>query len=191
MAPTDKSGKLSVNTKTNYLDKLKPHTENDEEITWKEKEESEKVLNAHTAQLARILMIGKKWKQEDRVKSAVTNHLGHIPSLYSLPKDHKPVPDDTGPKCRPVCGASEAPNGQLSEILSEVVVALSHNMDKEIGTMCLSTEEMLAEIDKVNLRTDLKNPVIRSTAVVNMYPSLPIEDISVIVANEGVSQMSP
>ena len=124
VAPTDKSGKLSVNTLDNYLDKLRPHTIDDELISWKDKEDIERNLNAHSIQLGRILMIGKKWKQEDRVKSALTNHLSHIPSLYGLPKDHKPVPDDTGPKCRPVCGASEAPNGQLSEILSEVVVAL-------------------------------------------------------------------
>ena len=43
---------------------------------------------------------------------------------------------------------------------------------------------MLAEIEKKNARSDLKNPVIRSTDVVNMYPSLPIDEIAIIVTNE-------
>ena len=186
VAPTDKSGKLSVNTRENYIASLKSHTASDIKISWEEKTAIENVLNAHGQQLARILMIGKKWKHEKRVNSAMVNQLSHIPSLYGLPKDHKPVQNSFGPKMRPVCGASEAPNSQLSEILSEIVVALAHDMDKEIETMCLSTEEMLSEIDALNQRNDIKNLVIMSTDVVNMFPSLPIDKIADIVATEFV-----
>ena len=89
-----------------------------------------------------------------------------------------------GPKARPVCGASEAPNGQLSGILAEIVVAISREMDKEICTMCLSTEELLSDIDMLNDRNDIKNLVIMSTDVVNMYPSLPIDLIADIIGQE-------
>ena len=37
VAPTDKSGKFSVNTKENYLASLESHVKNDIEISWDEK----------------------------------------------------------------------------------------------------------------------------------------------------------
>ena len=67
----------------------------------------ENILNAHAQQLVRILMLGFNWGHGKRMISAMTNNLSHIPSLYSLPKDHKPVTSEIGPKGRPVCGASE------------------------------------------------------------------------------------
>ena len=132
-------------------------------------------------------MLGFNWGHGKRMNSAIVNNLSHIPSMYSLPKDHKSFISEIGPKARPVCGASEAPNGQLSEILAEVIMAMNNEMDKEIGTMCLSTEELLSEIDNVNERSDMKNIVVLSTDVVNMYPSLPIDLIADIITEEFIT----
>ena len=47
VAPTDKSGKLSVNTRDNYIASLESHVNNDIVITWEEKSKIENILNAH------------------------------------------------------------------------------------------------------------------------------------------------
>ena len=63
IAPTDKSGKLSINTRDNYINGLKSYVNNDIEISWNEKSEIKNILNAHSQQLARILMMGRNWGQ--------------------------------------------------------------------------------------------------------------------------------
>ena len=61
---------------------------------------------------------------------------------------------------RLVCRATEANNNQLSSLLLEVVTAIGAQMDTEMGTLCMSTEEMLHEIDALNNRTDIKDLVV-------------------------------
>ena len=48
-----------------------------------------------------------------------------IPSLYALIKDHKEIVEGEPVKVRPVCGAIESPNGQLSNILSDFINAIT------------------------------------------------------------------
>ena len=57
-------------------------------------------------------------------------------------------------------------------------------MDAEIGTLCMSTEEMLHDIDALNKRTDIKHLVIYSTDVENMYPRLDVTKVAEVVAEE-------
>ena len=54
-----------------------------------------------------------------------------------------------GPKLRPVCGAVEAPCGQLSNNLSEIINAITKFEDKH-ESECRSSEEMRSEVKKVN-----------------------------------------
>ena len=182
--PTDKSGKLSINSRENYINRMEPHFANDKIISWDEKEKISHLLNGHTLQLGRILKLGDKWQHWDRFKTGLRNYLCHIPVLYGCWKDHKPNTGDTGPPLRPICGATEAPNGQLSYLLSEIVTVIGAKMDEEIGTVCLSTEEMLCEMDAVNSRSDIQDLVLCSTDVEQMYPRLDIDDCAEIIANE-------
>ena len=58
-------------------------------------------------------------------------------------------------KVRPVCGAVEAPCGQLSNTLSEVVNAITKFEDKH-ESECRSSEEMRAEVKKVNSNLEVE-----------------------------------
>ena len=73
-------------------------------------------------------------------------------------KDHKPLvqgSEHLGPKLRPVCGAVESSNGD--------------RMDREVGALCLSTEEMCCALEIYNRRADTTiNPVVFSVDVIGM-----------------------
>ena len=69
------------------------------------------------------------------------------------------------PKCiflllstRPVCGAVEAPCGQLSNTLSDVINAMTKFEDK-FKSECRSSEELRAEIKKVNIELNIERRV--------------------------------
>ena len=79
---------------------------------------------------------------------------------------------------RPVCGADESPNYQLCHLLSIIMTGLAGAMDEELGMICRSTEEMIADLEAVNAREDIKDLVFLSTDVTAMYPSLDIHSSS-------------
>ena len=99
-------------------------------------------------------------------------------------KDHKKTETGKPIPMRSVCGSYEANNTQLSNMLAEIVNSISELMDKEIKTVCRSTEEMISEIEKVNGRNDIKSLSILSTDVSAMYPSLNIDVCAKVVADE-------
>ena len=109
------------------------------------------------------------------MKSAFTNKWGHVPVLYGLVKDHK-VRDTGQPmKTRPVCGADEGSNAQISEVLSVIVSAITESLDEELQVTCRSTEELICEIEKGNSRNDIKNLTVYSSDFEAMYPSLEVD----------------
>ena len=79
----------------------------------------------------------------------------HVPVLSGYVKDHKKTEPCKPVPMRPVCGSDEANNTQLSNMLADIVNAISEVMDKEVKTVCRSTEEMINEIEKVDERSDI------------------------------------
>ena len=148
---TDKSGKLCVLSKDLCIKKMLPHIENDVLVDEDQVSASEKFLNATSSQLSKVLMIANNNNHQDRVKSAITVSNSKIPTLGQLLKDHKPeaVPGE-GPPTRPVCYASEAPNGTLSDLVGKVLSPFIQEMDSKVGTEAGSTEEVKARIQSVN-----------------------------------------
>ena len=189
--PSDKSGKLTVNLRDNYLERLKAHTEGDQVVTVEDRGRLEKEMNAHTVQWGRILNLGAKWNASGRhwtrVKSALRTRSCLAPPLYGLPKDHKPLPDGEehlGPPLRPVCGATESINGALSELLTEILTNMADRVDVE-KLHCLSTEEMMAGLTDLNTRTNLmEKPVALSMDVKAMFPNLKREEVARVAAEE-------
>ena len=109
---SDKSRQLCVDTKENYIQSMQQHIVNDPIISMEVRDETERVLNAHAIQATRILRTGENHGHESRVRQAVTNMSYHVHVLSGIKKTHKnisPVP------VRPVCGADEANNQQLSQ----------------------------------------------------------------------------
>ena len=76
--------------------------------------------------MGRWLKIGEKYNYDDRVKSALRNNNAHVPIMKGADKDHKiGFNEGTGPPLRPIVGANEAPNAQISEVMTEILQALA------------------------------------------------------------------
>ena len=186
---SDKSKRMTANTKQNYLKRLNAHTEGDTDVSLEEEKKIEREMNATTLQLARILRLGGKWNGSgqhwQRIKSALRTKSCWIPSLYGLTKDHKASPpgeEELGPPLRPVCGATESANGALSEMLTEILTKVAEEADKECFS-CTSNEELMATLTEVN-KKEMKKPVVLSMDVKSMYPNLKIDKVADIAASE-------
>ena len=110
---TDKTKKLSIMTKENYVSVTTPHTENDQAITSEELKMIERTLNGHTAQLTRAFMVAHDQGDFRRVKMAITNSNIEPPPLRSVRKDHKQLPETQtsfGPPSRPIGNGNNAPD---------------------------------------------------------------------------------
>ena len=151
---TDKTGELSIDSTSNYLDALKEHTVNDRKIDKKTVKTLENRCNDHLKQFNKMFSVGATFGHEQRVANASTATNVPAPPLYGLRKTHKPVPD---PPVRPVCGASNAPNSRLGHFLSRIV---NHFTDcTENSTECKSSEDMRAAFstfNKIDKNTKLK-----------------------------------
>ena len=162
---TDKSGRLAVTSEEKYVTSMQPHIKDEAVVTMKDRHDTERTLNGHTLQLGRILGVGENHRHWPRVKSALRNRSGHVPTLYGLIKDHKPVSPGSAPPMRPVCGADDSGNGQLSRLLSDIVTAVADRVDRKVNTVCRSTEEMIAAIEEVNMISGKEDIVVFSTDV--------------------------
>ena len=148
-----------------------PHIDKDKVITQDKVVATERLMNGHSYQFCRIFGVCTGWDDGKRVKGAMTNKNLPPPCLKICPKDHKtPVPGQPMAS-RPICGANNSHNGQLSHLLSLMLNELADQSDD--GTECRSTEEMIAEMEeKVNNRNDITDLFVGSTDVKALYPSL-------------------
>ena len=74
--PTDKSGRLTVNTKRNYLERMEPHMNGDTAVTLDDRHKMESEMNGRSTQWGRILQLGNNWNNAGgqhwcRVKAAL------------------------------------------------------------------------------------------------------------------------
>ena len=117
--PTDKSGRLSVDTKENYINSMDDHLKDVQIVTIEVYEEKEKLMNAYM----------KCWFRALNVKTRLANNYqstnNEVPRLYGSRKDHKVFDDDIiGPPTRPVCGAVTASNYRMSHFLTQLIKPL-------------------------------------------------------------------
>ena len=146
---TDKSQSSGIMSKAEWLASLEPHTDGDQIVAMDEVDNAEKKITGVAFQLARALRIGAAHGQEEKVRQNLKSEFVEIPKLTSKIKDHKEVEEGEPVKVRPVCGAVEAPCGQLSNTLSEVINAITKFEDKH-ESECRSSEEMRAKVKDVN-----------------------------------------
>lgn len=148
---TEKSKRMSIMTKSNYVDVTEPHFLEDRIISDTELSNIENVLNAHTCQVARAFNLCYEQGDFRRTKQALINSSIVPPPLRSLRKDHKTVPDELktfGPPSRPVGNGNNAPNTQLSWLLATICQKAANSLCSP--TECISTEDMLSSIDYEN-----------------------------------------
>ena len=189
---SDKSKRMTLMSKTNYVESTQPHILEDKIITMEEQHQLERLLNGHTVQLARVFMLCFNQGDWRRIKSALVNeHIEPTP-LRAVRKDHKQVSDELrtfGPPSRPIGDGNNAPDSQLSWILANICQRAADSLASP--TECNSTEDMLAAIDEVNcIGSRPSGQVCVSLDAVGLYPSLEKEETSSIcadmVVNSGV-----
>ena len=139
-----------------------------------EAESIEKEISTHSEAWSRILGIGKNWNQLSRVRNNLTSKDSPLAPVYTLRKDHKAYLSAVeGPPVSPVCGVASSGNEKLSWLLITFFSKLWE--DDRGGSICLSTDEMLAEVDRVNRGIPSTPIVIGSADVKASYPSLDID----------------
>ena len=164
--PTDKSGTFTVNTPENYIDGIKPHLNDTEEVTMDTYRKTEELLNAHMIAWCKITNMRERMRRNFIAKNNA------IPPEYGLPKDHKTFEDQVkGPPVRPVCGAVVSANYRISYFMSMLLKPFV----KLAEEACDSTEDLLYRIEKCNQEEDITNSIIGSFDVDALYPSLDIK----------------
>jgi hypothetical protein len=180
---TDKSGRWSVDSIQNYKLSTEKHLQTGaKKITLEEYEVSEEELNCHTKALLRMMGL-RDDTNGGRLRQTCTADGVNFAQLYSLRKDHKPVPEGEeaiGPKSRPVCGCEDCATKRVSYLLCQILKPLV----SDSATHCDSTQKLLSRIDELNDDEDLQlndRHVIGSLDIVALYPSLDIEKCASVV----------
>ena len=183
---TDKSQSSGIMSEEEWLASLEPHTSGDQVVAIDEVDNAEKKMTGVAFQMARALRMGAGHDQEEKIRQNLKSEFVEIPKLTAKIKDHKEVVDGDPVKVRPVCGAVEAPCGQLSNILSEVVNALTQFEDKH-KSECRSSEEMRSEVKSVNTKLAEEKEAVRTQ---DERANMGGEGITSPTASEGGTEVS-
>ena len=109
-----------------------------------------------------------------RIKNNMISNDSSVAPLYTLCKDHKDCSDEyRGPPVRPVCGAVVGYNCKLSHVMSVILAEVWKS--RENSAICMSTEDMIAEMNRTIKNQEDDGLIIGSTDVVALYPSLDID----------------
>ena len=163
---TDKSGRMCVDTPSNYIDCMQVHLQNTEKVGTGEYRKIEKEINSHMHAWCNII------HADERVRRSLQMEGNEVPPQYGLRKDHKVFDDPVkGPPLRPVCGAVIGSNYRMSYFLSRILQPYI----KQVPEICDSTADMLARVEKCNQEKDLKNCIIGSFDVEALYPSIDVD----------------
>ena len=174
--PTDKTGKHSIDTHQNYVDKMQVHIGKDAVITEQEKERCVRECNGHSAFWRRIVGLGDAHPAADalgdRLTSALTQDQFMLPPpMVGNAKDHK---EGDNPPLRAICQAKSAPNNILSWIMAKVVGKVGEEAPE--SKAMYATEEMQDMMTKVNSKLTERRVTrevgIGSMDVVGLYPAL-------------------
>ena len=169
---TDKSKRFSCDSIDNYKRLGETHVMQDEIVTEETKSGFETEINAHAGMMTRIFNVGTRTMNHDRVRSSMKSRNNPPAPLCVLRKDHKRHVDEiVGPPGRPVCGGDISYNKRLSHLMS-ILLSDVYTGEK---TVCASTEELLAEVERLNGDGLDDDDVIGSMDVEALYPSLDID----------------
>ena len=175
VSSTDKSGRLTICTMTNYLQQGSPHVAGDAKVSWKEVVKKRDEILCHTKMVSNIFRMGEAQgeKAEGRLRRALHEKVSTVPPLVLNQKDHKVVKDGI-PAVRPVCEASRTMGQRLSDTLTDTLQAIYKS---EEGAEASSTEDCLAKVEELNARIrqgEIKSDdlMIGSLDVAALYPSI-------------------
>ena len=160
---------------------MAPHVSGNIEVQIQEVIRIENELNARSKCWGRILQIGSRWGQQDRVQQALTSTSSKPPPLYGLSKDHKVVPEGEEPPLRPVCGAKSGPGARLSNVLAKLISPCNDFAAE--ADLVDSTEDLQACFSEFNSlpAEERQQLVVFSMDAKALYPSIMVERSSEVV----------
>ena len=182
--PTDKTNKVSVMLPKTYLEGMKEHHEDDEEISKKELNKTERKLSDHSKSLTKIFKVAEQHGQHKRAMGNATVHVDdQIPTLKGSEKDHK-VTENNDVKMRPIVNAMDGPKKNISDIFSDIGAAIVESNND--GVLCFSTEELLESFESFNRTIKEKDTkrVVGSMDATSLYPSVEVEQSADIIKHE-------
>ena len=143
---TDKSGRMAVITREQYLKAGEVHTKKDEVLDWGKIQYIQNQVNAHTWWFSRI--IGNSRNTDPmRMNKNIQEVSSQIPEMSLLIKDHKEQKEGAPIPTRPVLSGNNCLNTHLSELVSEVIEPISTRISSAEVT---STEETLQKLTQLN-----------------------------------------
>ena len=103
IGPSDKGKGVVVMPLELYHKMSVTHTEGDRKVSWKELQETQRILRGHSRALARIVNLGKEPgnRNKGRCYDNVSSWASDPPILRCVAKTHKPVGEGGIPKSRP------------------------------------------------------------------------------------------
>ena len=134
---TDKSAKMCVMRREDYLQLGEVHVSKDRVVDRAELLRREKILNQHSLSWCKMWRTGEDHGHEDRVRQSKITNSENRADLYLSYKDHKSVPGKT----RPIATGCSSNTLALSNSVSSLVEALANSEEEKYEV--ISTEDML------------------------------------------------
>ena len=134
---TDKSSKLCIMKREDYLKLGEEHVAKDKEITREDVTGIEKVLNQHALTWIKMWRTGQDHNHEDRIRQSKVSKSENRADLYLSYKDHKKVPGKT----RPIATGCSSDTLALSNSVSLLVESLANAEVRKHEI--ISTEDLL------------------------------------------------
>jgi hypothetical protein len=150
---SDKSGRLVLDTKDNFLDCMADHYSGDKVVDIDEAMEAEDELNNLSRVFAGVLKLGVNANQGQRCRETLISTMAAIPAMQGYRKDHKgDINGDKskGPPLRPLCAANKSMNAPLGCLVSNILKSVGDEQSAKNRTEIMSTEELCREAEDVN-----------------------------------------
>ena len=142
---TDKSGKMCVISREEYLKMGHEHTKKDEKIDRKMIIEKEKQLNGHVFFWSKIWGSGEDHNHRDRIIDSKVVSSEQLADMYIMYKDHK-----AGRASRPVVTGCNSNTRGMSNCVSDLLESVNKANQDPYET--ISGEDMQAQIEKYNIK---------------------------------------
>ena len=137
---TDKSSKMCVMRREDYLLLGEEHVSKDRVIDRQEALKREKLLNQHALAWCRMWRTGENHSHEDRIRQSKVTNSENKAELYLTYKDHKHVPGKT----RPIATGCTSNTLALSSSVSTLVESLASSEEGKVEV--ISTEDLLYNV---------------------------------------------
>ena len=137
---TDKSGKLSVTDRENYVKMGEPHVKDDLVVDRMKIRELDKTMGEHSRAWCSIWGTGASHGQEDRIISSKVTKSENTAKLYLAHKDHKKEENKT----RPIGTANSSNTRGFANPVSDLLESVANCEENKFEV--ISSEDMLRKV---------------------------------------------